>query len=198
MQHRRVIGVIKRRHLAIVTVHREQILGEIIGADGKKIHPLSQCPGLIYRRRHFDHHAHRRHGHIQPFITHFQPGTVNQVLRFFRLDHAGDHGQHDAQIIQPLTGLNHGAHLHHENFRVVQGDTNTAPAQEGVFIFNREIAQGFIAADIQGAHGHRMRSKCRQLLAVNHPLLFFRRETVADHKRNFRPVQAHPFGTPLQ
>ncbi|MNZ88579.1 hypothetical protein D3C78_1074740 [compost metagenome] len=80
---------------------------------------------------------------------------------------------------------------------MVEGDANAAPAEEGVLFLDREVGQRLVAADIQGAHGHRQRVEGGELLAVDRQLLLFAGEAVVDHERHFRAVQTDPFGTAL-
>ena len=80
---------------------------------------------------------------------------------------------------------------------MVEGDADTAPAEEGVVFLDREIAQRLVTADIQAAHGHRQRVEGGQLLAVDRQLLFLAGEALLDHKRHFSAVQTNAFGTAL-
>ena len=186
--------MVERGNPRVVAIHRQQILGEIVAADGQKIHTPGQGPGLIHRRRHFDHHPDRRQRRIDALFPQLPMAALHQRQRLFKFRDVADHGQHDAQIAQPRIGLEHGAHLREQNLRVIEGDANTAPAEKGIRFLDREIGQGFVAAHIQGAHGHGTGREGVQLLAVNLALLFLRGEALAHQEGDFRAVQSDPFG----
>ncbi len=141
LQHCRVQVIVEVGHPWVVAVHGQQVLGQVVGADREEVHLPRQFFGLVHRRRNFDHHANRWHRHVGAFVAYFAPGAVDQVQRFFQLVRAGDHRQQDAQVVQAFAGLEHGAGLDQEYFRMVEGYTNTAPAKEGVVFLDREIRQ---------------------------------------------------------
>ena len=141
LQHRRVQVVVEVGHPWVVTVHGQQVLGQVVGAYRQEVHLPRQFLGLVHRRRDFDHHANRRHRHIGAFVAHFAPGAVDQVQGFFQFMGAGDHRQQDTQVVQALAGLEHGTGLDEEDFGMVEGNANTAPAKEGVVFLDREIGQ---------------------------------------------------------
>ena len=193
LQHGRVQVVVQIGDPRVVAVHRQQVLGQVVGTYRQKVHLTGQLFGLVHRRRDFDHHANRRHRHVGAFVAHFTPGAVQQVQGFFEFVGAGDHRQQDAQVVQAFAGLEHGPGLHQKDFRVVEGHADPAPAQERVVFFDREVRQRLVAANVQAAHGHRLRMEGRQLLAINRQLLFFTREALVDHERHFGAVQTNAF-----
>ena len=133
--------VVEVGHPWVVAVHGQQVLGQVVGAHRQEVDLPRQFLGLVHRRRNFDHHADRRHRYVGAFVAHLAPGAVDQVQGFFQLMGAGDHRQQDAQVVQAFAGLEHGAGLYEENFRVVEGNANPAPAEEGVVFLDREIRQ---------------------------------------------------------
>ncbi len=80
---------------------------------------------------------------------------------------------------------------------MIEGDANTAPAEERVVFLDREVGQRLVTTDVQTAHGHRQRMESGQLLAVDRQLFLFTWEALVDHERHFGSVQPHPFGTTL-
>ncbi|MCY1175462.1 hypothetical protein D9M73_157040 [compost metagenome] len=133
--------IVKVGHPRVVAVHGQQVLGQVVGADRQEIHLPRQFFGLVHRRRNLDHHANRRHRHVAAFVAYFAPGAVDQVQRFFQFMGAGDHRQQNPQVVQAFAGLEHGTGLHQEDFRVVEGDANAAPAEERVVFLDREVRQ---------------------------------------------------------
>ena len=189
--------IVEIRHTRVVAVDRQQVLGQVVGADREEIDLARQFAGLINGCRDLDHHADRRQWHIGTLVTHLAPGAVDQVQRLFQLLRAGNHRQQDAQVVQTLAGLEHGAGLHQEDFRVIEGHANTAPTQERVLFLDREVGQRLVAADIQGAHGHRQRVEGLQLLAIGGQLLLLAGKALVDHERHFGTVQADALGAAL-
>ena len=77
---------------------------------------------------------------------------------------------------------------------MIEGDADAAPAKKRIFLFDREIGQRFIAADIQSSHGHGIGGKSLQLLAIDFGLLVFRRKTRTHKKWNFGAIETHTLG----
>eukprot|EP01136_Pigoraptor_vietnamica_P039767 Opistho-1_new@10917 len=197
LQHRRVQVVVQVGYSRVVTVHGQQILGQVVGTNRQEVHLSRQFLGLVHRCRNLDHHANRRHRHVAAFVANLAPGPVDQVQGFFQLMGAGDHRQQNPQVVQAFTGLEHGAGLHQEDFRVVEGDANAAPAEERVVFLDREVRQRLVATNVQGTHGHWLWVKRGQLLAVDRQLFLFTREALVDHERHFGTVQTDAFGPAL-
>ena len=191
-------GVVQVGNPGVVAVHRQQVLGEIIAAHRQEIHPPRQGPGLVHGGGHLHHHADGRKLTGEPLLQDFPVAATDQFERLFQLRHVADHGQHDAQVAQALVGLEHGPDLGEENLRMVQGHADTAPAQERVVFFNGEIGQRFVAANVQGAHGHRLGREGSQLAAIGLALLFLGGKAVAQQERHLGAIQAHPLRTLLQ
>ena len=119
-------------------------------------------------------------------------GAADQQHGVIHLLHAADHGQQQAQIVESDGRPQHGPHLGQKDFRMVQGDADTPPAEKGVLLLHRKIGQGLIAADIQGANDHRPRMEGLQHLAVVGHLHRLAGEAVADHEGKFRTVESDP------
>ena len=197
LQHRGVQVVIQRRHMRVVAVDCQQVLGQVVGADREEVDQRRHLADLEHGGRDLDHHADLRQQHVDALLAHLAMGAVDQAQRLFQLLQAADHRQQDAQVVQPGAGLEHGAHLHQEDFRVIEGDADAAPAEEGVLLLDGEIRQRLVAADIQRAHGHRLRVEGHQLLAVDRRLFLLAGEAVMGHERHFTAIQADALGTTL-
>ncbi len=130
-------------------------------------------------------------------VEQFVPGPLQQAQGALQLIQGADHGEQDLQVAQTLAGTQHGTQLGEKDLRVVQGNADAAPAQEGVVLVHREIGQRLVAANVQGAQGHWPGIEGGQDLAVDLYLLLFTREPVADHERHFGAVQADAVGTRL-
>ncbi len=61
------------------------------------------------------------------------------MLRLLDLENRRHHGQHDLQIVETAGGLEHGAHLHHEQFRMVEGDADATPAEGGIVLLDGKV-----------------------------------------------------------
>ena len=197
-QHRGVIRRIQIGHARVVAIHREQILGQVIGADADEVGTLRQVGNLDDGGRHLDHDADARQRDLELLLLlQFMHGAMNQRNGIVDFAHGGDHGQQNLQVVQAGGSFQHGAHLHHENFRMVQRDADTAPAQRRVVFLDREVRQILVAADVQRTHGHRLGGEGFELLAVDLALFFLAWKALAQHERNFRAVQADALGTAI-
>ena len=81
---------------------------------------------------------------------------------------------------------------------MVEADADAAPAEERVGLLDGEVGQGLVAADVEGAHGHRPRGEHLDLLPVDFALLVFRGKAFLHEEGNFGAVQADPFGAPVE
>ena len=163
----------------IISINRKQILRQVIAADRDKVDTARKLRRLIDRRGQLDHHSHGWVVYLHSLLGELAVCLLNEFLRFFHLAHIANHRQHDLQIIQTLTGPQHGSYLRHENFRVVESDPNTPPAEKRVSFFDREIRKCFIAAYIQGSHGDKFGRESLQLFTVNLILLLLTWEAFA-------------------
>ena len=80
---------------------------------------------------------------------------------------------------------------------MVEGDADTAPAEEGVLFLDREVGQRLVTADIQAAHGHRQRMEGGQLLTVDDQLFLLAGKALVHHERHLGAVQANALGATL-
>ena len=62
---------------------------------------------------------------------------------------------------------------------------------------DRKVGKGFIAANIQRAHGDGVGRKGFQLLAIDLLLLAFTGKAIFHHKRHFGAIQPHALRTTL-
>jgi hypothetical protein len=141
--------------LGMPTVHRQGVLGQVVGADREEVAFRRQDVGLDGGRRHFHHDADLDAGS--------GAGLAGGSGLFFRQDALGgaqflqrrDHREHDVQVGQGSRAQD-GAKLGAEHRRLVEADPDAAQAEEGVFLFReRQVGQRLVAADIQGADDQR-------------------------------------------
>ena len=190
---------VQLRHPGVVAVHGQHVLGEIVGADGKEVHPPCQFPRLVHGGRHFHHHTDQGILDFESLLGHFAMGLADQPLRLLHLGHARHHGQHDAQhALEAGVGLEHGAGLGQEDLRVVQGDANAAPAEKGIVLGDGEVGQRLVAAHIQGAHGHWTRFECLHVGSIEAPLLLLGGKAVLGHEGHFGAEQTDALRAPVQ
>ena len=129
MNYRRVGLLIQLGHTRVVAIHREHVLGQVVGAHRQEIDPPGQLPGLVHGGRDLDHHTDLRPVDHEPFLGDFGVSAVHQFLRLIHLADVGDHRQHDAQFaLETGVRFDHCAHLRHEDLGVVEGDADSAPA----------------------------------------------------------------------
>ena len=147
-------------------------------------------------RRHFDHDADTRRGdRIAQHLFHFASGALNQLFCVVNLVDVTDHRQQDTEVAGGSIGTQHRAHLHQENFRLVERQADAAPAQAGILFTDRHIGQLFVCPHIQRSQRYRLVVEQLQHALILRHLLLFRREAILQHKRDFGAVEAdaiHP------
>jgi hypothetical protein len=184
--------VVELGDMRVVAIDGEQILGQVVGADREKIHPPRQCLGLIDRRRHLDHDPDRRHLDLIAFFQQFVMGAMDQEQGIVDLADRGDHGQQQPQIVEPDGGAQDRPHLGQKDLGMIEGDADAAPAEKGIGLVHREIGQRLVAADVQGADGHRTRREEFQHMTVIGHLRTLARKAVAHDERQFSAVKPDP------
>ena len=193
-----MVGCIQAGDTRIVAINGQQVLCQVIGAYRNEIHNARETAHLIYRCRHLNHDPDHWPLNGIPFLLQLNQCPVNLTHGLLDLMHTGDHGQHDAQIVEPFGCTQHGAHLDQKDLRVIQGYPDAAPAKEGVVFLNGEVGQRLVTPDIQRSHSDRAWCKGFQLSTVALQLLLLTGEKVADHERYFGSVQTDPFRPTLQ
>ena len=104
----------------VIAIHSQKILGKVIGAHRQKVDSTTNFLDLINRSGHLNHGSHWRplYG-VALFLSQLVKGAINQLQRAVQLWDIANHGQHNAQIIDPLTGTQQSANLHQKNLRMV-------------------------------------------------------------------------------
>ena len=77
---------------------------------------------------------------------------------------------------------------------MIEGEAHPAPSQKGIVLVDGKIGQGFVAADVQGAHDHRFGGERLQHPPVNLALFLLAGERFADHESEFGAIQTDPLG----
>ena len=137
-QNRRMQFIVEFPHVGIITVHRQQVLRQIVGADRDEIHPARQRGHLENRRRHLHHDPHFRHRHRKPLLQQFVVGALNQQHQLIQFAYRSDHRQHDPQIVQTDGGTQHGPYLGQKYLRMIQRNTNPTPSQKRIGLMEQE------------------------------------------------------------
>ena len=191
-------SVVEIGDAGVVAIHGEEILGQVVAADGQEIHAAGHGARLVHGRRHLHHHAHQGHGRVDALLADLAVAAAQELEGLLEFRHVAHHGQEYAQVAEARVGLEHRTQLGEENLRMVQGHAYAAPAQEGIRFLDGEVGQGLVTPDIQGAHRDGVGREGLELLAVNLALLFLGRKTLAHEEGNFGAVQAHALGAALQ
>src|SRR3569833_1385713 len=189
-QHRGVQRVVQGGDARVITVDREQVLGEIVAADGEKIHAARDLLRLVHRRRHLDHHTQRRHCDVLALLEQLAVCALHETTRLVHLGDLAHHGQQQTQVVHAGARPQHGAQLHEEDFGMIERDADAAPAKKGIVFMDREIRERLVAADIERAQHHRPRREGLQHLTIDAPLLLLAGEAVADHEGEFGAIEA--------
>ena len=175
----------------VVAIDRQQVLGQVIGADGEIIHPLGHRRYLVDRRGHLDHDARGRAVQIKPLLQQLAHGLGDEGHGHVQLGHGGYHGQQDGEVVQTDTGTQHGTQLGEKDFRVIQADAYATPAKKGIVLLHREIGQHLVTTDIQGTQRHGPGRKGLQRLAIDAGLLILAGKLFTHQERNLGTVQTH-------
>ncbi len=119
-QHGGMQAFIEFRHARIVPVDGQQVLGQVVGADGEEIHPPGHGLDLVHGGRHLDHDADRRSMYRHTVFQQLAVRLPDQGHGDIQLGHRRHHGQHDGQVVQADAGTQHGTDLGQENLRVIE------------------------------------------------------------------------------
>ena len=191
-------AVVERRHAGVVAVDRQQVLDQVVGADGQEVGAARKRRRLQGGRGHLHHHADRRAGDRAPLVAQLRDGAVDDPDGLVDLPHVAHHGQQHLQVAEGDVRPQHGAQLGVEDLGLVEGDPDPAPAEERVVFLDGEVGQRLVAADVERAHHHRLRGQRGQHVAVVAEQLLLAREGVADHVGELGAVEPDPFGAALE
>ena len=134
------------------TVGGKGVLGQVVGADAEEVDFLGQTVAVDGGGRGLDHDADL---HIlavgDALMLEVALDFLAQLLGFPHFPHAGDHGEHDAQLAVGR-GAEQGAQLGAEDLRAGQADAQGAHAHGGVVLFGQvKVADLLVGADVQRA-----------------------------------------------
>ena len=124
--------------------------------------------------------------------------VMQQLAESHQLARCTDHWHKNAQRPHARIRAQHGAQLRHQQWRVVETETNAAPAERGVFLADGEVGQSLVAADIQHPQVDRLAPVRLQHMAINIELFFLGGETIAHHKRDLGAIQPDALGPCIQ
>ena len=190
-QNARMQAVVHTGDPGIVAIHRQNVLGQVVGANGDKIDAIRQLRQHKHHRRHFQHHAETRTGNgVADHLFHFAAGAIDQATGLIHFIETGDHRQQDTEVSGRRVGAQHRADLHQKDLRLIERDPNSAPAKARILFADRHIRQLFIRADVQRAQRHRFLVEHLQHALILGNLLLFRREAALQHKGDFGTVKA--------
>ena len=191
-QKSRVEAVVVARDLTVITIHRQQILRQVIAADTEEIDLFTALVDDKHHRWHFQHDA-KRDLLIERnmFIAQGLPGFGQLIFHPQNLFHRGDHRNHNFQRAV-RRGAQNRPELRAEQRLVLFVNSHRAIAKEGV-VFRRDIEIGhrLIAADIHGANDNAAAVRRFQRLAKNIIKFIFGRRAGPVHIQHFGTEQAH-------
>ena len=192
-QHRWMQRAVKIAQRLIVAVGGEQVLHQIVGADGQEIGGADEGGQRDRRRRHFDHRA-QRHvlGDGAAFPAEFALHIGHQGAHRDHFLAAADHRyQHTHRAVG--AGAQDRAQLGAEQVDARQRQAHAAQAQGRVgFAGQREAAFiGLVRADIERADGDGAPGHAQHQIAIGAELLSFVGQRVPQFRR---PVHEQEFG----
>ena len=152
-QNGRIQPVNLRRELRMAAIHGQDVLRQVIGADGEELRFAGEL---------FGHDGRAGTSTMMPTGT----GFSAQILDFFvddRPGHApfsqrGDHGEHDVDVAARLGGAQDGADLVRSRSWAGRGPARMprSPRKGIVFWRDGQIGQRFVAAQIERADDQRL------------------------------------------
>ena len=146
------------RDLHVAAVARRHELEQIVRADRDEIGDLGEPVELEEQRRHLDHGAEQQLASARRGRGGADGWSSRSMSSRARRDLAdlGHHRQHDAQLA-PGRGLEQRADLRAQQARPVEPEPDRAPAHApgSPPAAVRMIGQHLVAADVEGAEGHR-------------------------------------------
>ncbi|CUJ72538.1 Uncharacterised protein [Achromobacter xylosoxidans] len=189
-QHRRMQGIVERRHVVVAAVDGQRVLDQVVGADRQEIQRLREGLDRDGDGRHFDHGAHfhvRRVG----LATRIQlaPRRLDGGPRRHHLVHVGDH--RDQQPHRPMgRGPQDGAQLGREHLRARQAVTDGALPQRRIGGHRGFAVQRLVRADVERADGDGTARHHLHDGRVGLVLLFLARQVRTPHEQEFAAEQA--------
>ena len=128
-------------------------------------------------------------GHSHPSSRKLAARPVDRLPRRLELVDLPDHGEHDAQIVQPDVRPQHRPKLRQEDVGPIQGEADAAPSQKRILFRDGEIGQRLVAPDVERAHGHRLGCERLEHLAIDLVLLVLHRKGLARHERKLGAIE---------
>src|SRR5271170_5397528 len=197
--HSRMERLVQVRNLGIVAVGGEQVLDQVIGADREEINLAREPRRQPHRRRHLDHDSHFDIGIVlEPFLEQLRLRLLQQLLGAAQLLEAGDHREHDADIVLGRRAEN-GAQLHLEQPRHLQRDAYRSPAEERVVLARyAHVRRILVGSDIERANRDRPLAQTLEHLAIKRELLSLVGEILVGQERKLRSQQANTLSAVAQ
>src|SRR5210317_704376 len=180
----------------VVAIGRQQVLHKVISAEGKEVNFVGKSRDKPHGCRNFDHDADRNIvGKINTFFRQIAAGFLDHFKACNRFIHTRNHREEQFDLAVAPCHENR-FNLSLENVPVVEGDTNRAPAHEGVVLLGwAEVRETFVSPDIQSPDGDRLAGKGLDHAAVELVLILSAGKIAAGHIGKFCTIETDPLGT---
>ena len=175
-----------RREPGMTAIHRQRVLGEVVGADREEVHLPGELVGQQRRRRDLDHDAGLDAGRAEPLPLLFEHGARRPPLVERR-----DHREHDRDAAVAGRAEDR-AQLRAQQLRTVQQHADAALAEKRVVLARkRQVRQRLVAADVERADDQRPPAPERARdVAVDGQLLLLGRRRRPLKEQELRSQQA--------
>ena len=197
-QHRRGEGIEALGDALVAAVGGVEELQQVVRADRQEVDALDQLVELIEQRRHLDHGA-----DLDPVrqlvAVAAQMGqlALDQPLGLVEFLDRGDHREHQLEVA-PAGRAQQRADLGAQQARAVEAEPDRAPAERRVLLFLvAHIGQHLVAADVEGAEGHRLVAGGVEHRAIERELLGGARQGRRHHELQLGAEQADAGGAGL-
>ena len=191
-QKGRVKAVVVARHLGVIAIDRQQILGQVVTADTKEINLFAALIDDKHHRRHFEHNAQRDLLIKRNMFAAQRLFGIRQLLLHPQnLLHRGNHRDHDFQRAV-RRGAQNRPQLGAEQRLILCVNTHRPVAEKRVVLRrNVEVGHRLVAADIHSADDNAAPVSRLQRLAKYVVELVFRGRAGPVHIEHFGAEQAY-------
>ena len=199
-QHCRVQGSIQLLYLSIPAVHRDGVLGQVIGADAEEVCLLRHQVGGQSSSRCFNHHAQcNLRVVLQAFAAQLLLTFLQQTAGCADFLHAGDQRQHNLDVFLLRSRTQQRTQLGLKKRLFAQTVTDGAPTQKRVLLAaHLQIGDLLVSTDIQRADDDLLALHQMGNTAVRFQLFLLIRHSRTVHEQKLGAEQPDSFRSVFQ
>ena len=189
-----MVGIVELIQLGVLTVHRQRVLGQVVGAHGEEGGFLCQLPCQHGGGRGLHHDADRHFTGGDALLLQLLADLGAQGLGGLQLPEGGHHGEHDGQVTVggcPVDGTELGT----EDLLPGQADPQTAQTQRRVLLLlQTHVGHLLVSTDVQRPDHHGAFAHDLGYLLISFVQLILGGQGVPAQIEEFASHEAHAFG----